>query len=153
MLRKRLILRFINLWPPYLGPGIRVRRIDLARGLVEVEMRLRWWNRNYVGTHYGGSLYSMCDPFYMLILMEQLGARFTVWDKSAAVRFRKPGRGTVRARFEITPEEIEQIRATAMREGKAEPVFVARVVDTEGQLIAEVEKLVHVKYEKKKRGG
>lgn len=151
-LRKRLLLRFINLWPPYLGSGIRVRRIDLAGGRVDVEMKLRWWNRNYVGTHYGGSLYSMCDPFYMLILIEHLGSRFTVWDKSAAIRFRKPGRGTVSARFEIPTEEIERIRTSAMREGKAEPTFVARVLDADGQLIAEVEKLVHVKYEKKKRG-
>ncbi|HVR42362.1 MAG TPA: DUF4442 domain-containing protein [Thermoanaerobaculia bacterium] len=150
-LKKRIFHRLIDLWPPYLGSGIRVRRLDLAGGVVEVEMKLRWWNRNYVGTHYGGSLYSMCDPFYMLILLEQLGGRFVVWDKSASIRFRKPGRGTVRARFEIAKGEIDEIRTAAMRDGKAEPRFVAKVVDADGQVIAEVEKRVHVKYEKKRK--
>lgn len=149
--RKRLIQRLINVWPPYLGAGIRVRRLDLAGGVVEVEMKLRWWNRNYVGTHYGGSLYSMCDPFFMLILMEQLGGKFIVWDKAATIRFRKPGRGTVRARFEISADEVERIRATAMADEKAEPRFVTLVLDEDDQVIAEVEKLVHVKRDRKKR--
>lgn len=152
-LRKWFVFRFINLWPPYLGSGIRIRKLDLASGVVEVELKLRWWNRNYVGTQYGGSLYSMCDPFYMLILMENLGPRFIVWDKSGVVRFRRPGRGTVRARFEITPEQIAQIRDAALKDGKAEPVFVAKVVDDDGQVVAEVEKLVHVKRDKKKKRG
>ncbi|HUP66525.1 MAG TPA: DUF4442 domain-containing protein [Thermoanaerobaculia bacterium] len=143
------MIRFINFWPPYFGSGIRVRRIDLAGGIVDVEMKLRWWNRNYVGTHYGGSLYSMCDPFFMLILLEHVGPRFTVWDKSASIRFRTPGRGLVRAHFEITPEEIAEIQETAMRGGKAEPRFVVKILDQNDQVVAEVEKLVHVKYGKK----
>lgn len=150
-IRRWLIFRLINYWPPYLGSGIRVTRLALPEGIVEVELKFRWWNRNYVGTQYGGSLYSMCDPFYMLILMENLGSRFIVWDKAATIRFRSPGRGAVRARFEITPEEIEQIRQSALRDGKVEPRFVTQVVDEAGQVIAEVEKLVHVKKEKKKR--
>ena len=149
--RKWLIFRLINFWPPYLGSGIKVRTLDMAKGVVEVELGLHWWNRNYVGTQYGGSLYSMCDPFYMLILMENLGPRFIVWDKSGVVRFRRPGRGKVRARFEITPEEIERIRETAMRDGKVEPVFIAKVIDDDGQVVAEVEKLVHIKRDKSKK--
>lgn len=151
LIRKYLIFRLINVWPPYLGSGIRVRRLDLHGGVVEVEMKLRWWNRNYVGTHYGGSLYSMCDPFFMLILMEQLGNRFIIWDKSATIRFRKPGRGIVRVRFEISPEEVERIRVTAMKDGKAEPRFVSHIIDQDGQVIADVEKLIHVKRNRKKR--
>lgn len=149
--RKWLLFRLINFWPPYLGSGIRVTRLAFEEGVVEVELKLRWWNRNYVGTQYGGSLYSMCDPFYMLILMERLEGRFVVWDKAASIRFRRPGRGRVRARFEIPAEKIEEIRDTAIREGKAEPVFVTQVIDDDGQVIAEVEKLVHVKKERKKR--
>lgn len=149
--RKWLIFRFINLWPPFAGAGIRVTRNDIASGVIEVRLKLRWWNRNYVGTHYGGSLYSMCDPFFMLILMEHLGPGFTVWDKAATIRFRKPGRGIVRARFEISSEEVDEIRETATREGKAEPLFVARVIDSEDQIVAEVEKLVHVKKNRKKK--
>jgi acyl-coenzyme A thioesterase PaaI-like protein len=149
--KKRLIFNMINFWPPHRGAGIRVRRLDLAGGVVDVEMKLRWWNRNYVGTHFGGSLYSMCDPWFMLILIEHLGAGYTVWDKAATIRFRKPGRKLVRARFEITEDEIERIREEATRQGKSEPRFVVRVIDVDDQVIAEVEKLVHVKREKAKR--
>ena len=89
--------RLINLWPPFLGAGIRVTRIAPGWREVDVEMKLRRWNRNYVGTHYGGSLYSMADPFFMLMLIENLGREYIVWDKSASIRFRKPGKGVVRA--------------------------------------------------------
>ena len=150
-IRKRIIFALINFWPPYLGSGIRVTRNDISAGVIEVRMKLHWWNRNYVRTHYGGSLYSMCDPFYMLILMEHLGPGFTVWDKAATIRFRKPGTGTVRARFEIPPDEIATIRENAIREGKVEPVFTAQVLDDDGQVIAEVEKRVHVKKNRKKK--
>ena len=150
-LKKILIFRLINFWPPYLASGIRITRLQISTGVIEVQMKLHWWNRNYVGTHYGGSLYSMCDPFYMLILIERLGSGFIVWDKRASIRFRTPGRGRVRARFEITEQEIEEIRETAIRDGKAEPLFVVKVLDDQDQVVAEVEKLVHVKREKKKR--
>jgi len=63
--------------------GIRVRRISADFQTIDVEMPLRFWNRNYVGTHFGGSLYSMCDPFFMVMLMENLGPDYIVWDKAA----------------------------------------------------------------------
>jgi hypothetical protein len=39
---------------------------------------------------YGGSLYSMTDPFYMPMLISNLGSDYVVWDKAAHIRFRKP---------------------------------------------------------------
>ena len=76
-------------------------------------MKLRFWNRNYVGTHYGGSLYSMADPFYMLMLMENLGRDYIVWDKAASIRFRKPGKGRVKAEFRLTDAQLDDIREKA----------------------------------------
>jgi len=143
--RRPLLLRLVNLWPPYLGAGIRVTRISDDLTTFEVRMKLRFYNRNYVGTHFGGSLYSMCDPFFMLILINNLGRGYEVWDKTATIRFRRPGRSTVHATFHIPPEEIEAIRRRADEEGKTEPTFHAEVVDDEGQVIAQVEKLVHVR--------
>lgn len=138
------MIRLLNLYPPYLGAGVRVRTsADLHT--FDVRMKLHWWNRNYVGTHFGGSLYTMCDPFYMLILFEQLGRDYIVWDKAATIRFRRPGRGAVRAVFHIPPERIEEIRAAADRDGKVEPVFTAEVRDEQGELVAEVEKLLYVR--------
>lgn len=143
--RRRLLLKLVNFWPPYLGAGIRVTRIAADLRTFEVRMKLRWYNRNYVGTHYGGSLYSMCDPFFMLILLEGLGSGYEVWDKAASIRFRRPGRGTVTARFHVSEDEIEAIRREADAQGKTEPRFTAEVLDEAGEVVAEVEKLLHVR--------
>jgi hypothetical protein len=144
LLDRRWLIRLLNIYPPYVGAGVRVRASADLRTF-DVRMTLRWWNRNYVRTHFGGSLYTMCDPFYMLILFEQLGRDYIVWDKAATIRFRRPGKGTVRAHFHIPPERIEEIRAAADRDGKVEPVFTVEVRDERGDLVAEVEKLLYVR--------
>ncbi len=135
----------LALYPPYLGAGVRATSIAEDFGTVEVRMGLHFWNRNYVGTQFGGSLYSMVDPFYMLMLIELLGPGYVVWDKAATIRFRRPGRGPVRARLEIPPQRVEEIRRAADAEGRTEPRFTAVVVDEAGEVVAEVEKLLSVR--------
>jgi len=142
-MKKRLLLRSINAWPPFLGAGIRVTR--MASNAIDVEMRLRFWNRNYVGTHFGGSLYSMTDPFFMLMLLENLGPEYLVWDKAATIRFKKPGRGKVRAEFRLSDEQIDEIRQAVAANGKTEPTFAVQVKDEAGEVVAEVEKVLWVK--------
>jgi hypothetical protein len=144
-MRKSWLLRLIHFWPPYLGAGVRVTKIAPDFTSIEVEMKLRFWNTNYVGTHFGGSLYSMVDPFYMLMLLENLGRDYLVWDKAATIRFKRPGRGRVRARFQVSREEVEAIRALADREDKTEPRFQIQILDEEGSLVAEVEKVLWVR--------
>lgn len=141
-MKKRFLLRAINAWPPFLGAGIRVTR--MSSKAIDVEMKLRRWNRNYVGTHFGGSLYSMTDPFFMLMLIDSLGPEYLVWDKAATIRFKKPGRGKVRAEFRLTDEQIDEIRGAAAN-GKTEPTFVVQVKDEAGEVVAEVEKVLWVK--------
>src|SRR5579871_5440034 len=137
--------RWINFWPPFLGAGIRIKRISADMRAVDVEMKLRWWNANYVGTHFGGSLYAMTDAFYMLMLMANLGPDYIVWDKGASIRYRKPGRGTVRAEFRLTNAQLDDIREKLKTLAKYEPTFTVEVKDEQGNLIAEVEKVLHVR--------
>lgn len=144
MASRRLLLRLLNLYPPYLGAGVRVKASPDLR-TYEVRMKLRWWNRNYVNTHFGGSLYSMCDPFFMLMLMDALGSGYIVWDKAATIRFRRPGKGTVRAVFQLPLERVQEIRAAVDAGGKVEPVFTVEVVNEQGEVVAEVEKLLYVR--------
>jgi acyl-coenzyme A thioesterase PaaI-like protein len=143
--KKRWLLRALSLYPPYVGAGIRVRRVSPDLRTIDVEMRLRFWNRNYAGTHFGGSLFSMCDPFYMLMLIENLGRDYVVWDKSAAIRFLRPGRGRVSARFHLAAERLEEIRAQADARGRVEPEFVVEVRDEAGEVVAEVTKRISVR--------
>jgi len=140
----RRVLRWINLWPPYLGAGVRVRRVPGAAA-VEVTMKRRFWNGNYYGTHFGGSLYSMCDPFFTLLLFWQLGRGYTVLDQAATIEFLAPGTGTVRARFEVPPARVAEIRAAAASGEKLLPSFEARVHGPDGELVARVDKVVYVR--------
>jgi len=135
----------MNLWPPFLGAGIRIKKLTPDWREIDVEMKLRRWNANYVGTHYGGSLYSMTDPFFMVMLIENLGSNYIVWDKSATIRFRKPGRGAVFAKFRLTDNEIEEIKRGLENQEKIERVFAVEVKDESGSVIAEVEKLLHIR--------
>jgi acyl-coenzyme A thioesterase PaaI-like protein len=149
--KKRNIIRWLSYWPPYLGAGVSVRRVSPDFLEIDVEMKLRPWNRNYFGTHFGGSLYSMCDPFLVLMMVENLGPGYVVWDKAACIRFKKPGRGTVRAEFRLTREEVEAVRARVEVEPKVEPVYVVNVYDAEGSVIAEVEKTLYVRRKERKQ--
>ena len=142
---KRYMRRYLNIWPPFLGAGIRVKRLAPDWKEIDVEMKLRRWNANYVGTHYGGSLYSMADPFFMLMLIENLGKDYIVWDKAASIRFKKPGRGTVSARFRLSDEQIDEIRQALTSQAKIERVFMVEIRDEAGVVVAEVEKLLHIR--------
>ena len=144
--RQRWMEKLINLYPPLVGAGIRSHTLD--ERTVEVEMKLTAFNVNLVGVHFGGSLYAMCDPWFMLILMRLLGKDYIVWDKAASIQFKKPGRGRVKARFHIPPERVEEIRKDVDAQGKIEPVFFVDVVGEEGEIIASVEKLLYVRRKK-----
>jgi len=137
--------RWINLWPPFLGAGIRIKHIAPDMKAIDVEMKLHFWNANYVGTHFGVSLFAMTDAFYMLMLMANLGRDYIVWDKAATIRYRKPGRGTVWAEFRLFDSQIEEIREKLKTLPKYEPVFSVEVKDELGIVIAEVEKVLHVR--------
>jgi len=139
------LIKKVNLYPPYLGMGVRVRsfRDDFTR--FEVELRARWYNRNLFGTHFGGSLYAMSDPFYVFIITINLGNGYIVWDKSAAIEFLKPAKGTIVGVFEIEKARLEEIRAEVDALGKSTYHFETELRDQSGQPVARVRKEVYVR--------
>lgn len=141
----RRVLSLMRFYPPYLGAGVRITRSDPERGLVEVAMKLTPWNRNYMGTHFGGSLYAMCDPFYMFLVIQRLGPDYVVWDKAATIDFLRPGRGRVTARFELDDQRMAQIREEVDRTGKCHPRFEVVVRDDQGEPVARVGKVLSVR--------
>ena len=146
-MHSRLFKALINIYPPYLGTGIQVKKITPDYREILTEMTLRWYNRNYVGTHFGGSLYAMVDPFYMLMLMQILGKSYTVWDKSSHIEFIRPARGTVQARFEITDADLHRIYEQTRDNGKYLPVFEVNI--TQGKtVVARAKKELYVRRKK-----
>ena len=137
--------RFINLWPPFLGAGIKVSKIGKDFNDITVEMKLRKWNKNYVGTHYGGSLFSMTDPFFALIAIRNLGKDYIVWDQESSIKFKKPGKGKVSAHFNISAEKLKELKDLADKNPKVEPTFIVQVKDEQGDVVAEVSKTLYIR--------
>jgi len=147
---KLKMLKFgINLWPPFLGAGIRLKHIAPDYKEVIVTMKLRWYNRNYVGTHFGGSLAAMTDPFYMLMLIHVLGKEYIVWDKTSTIDFIAPGRGTVTARFTLKDDQIAEIKSKTANGDPYYPEFSVDIVNESAEVIARVSKKLYVR---KKQG-
>jgi len=142
----------LNLWGPFLGNGIRVVEATSDWRYVRVELRQHWWNKNLVGTAFGGALFAMCDPFYMVMLVINLGPDYLVWDRAATIHFRRPGRGTVHAEFRLSAEQLDAVRAAADRDGRHDATFTATVTDAEGTAVAEVEKVIYLRSRKSAAG-
>jgi acyl-coenzyme A thioesterase PaaI-like protein len=137
-----------NLWPPFRGMGVKVREIAPDFRHATVELRMRLLNRNYVGTHFGGSMFAMTDPFYMVMMMHVLGSGYIVWDKAGSIRFLKPGRGTLTARFEITQAMVDEAIAKTADGAKFEPTYAVDLKDGEGEVVATVEKTLYIRKKK-----
>lgn len=138
----------INLWPPFLLTGIKVTRLSADFRELSVRLKLWPWNRNAVGVHFGGSLYAMTDPFYMLMLKAQLGSEYVVWDKYADIDYIKPGKGTVTCDFNVAPALIDDILEHTASGEKYLPQLTMYVVDQQGELVAKVNRTLYIRRKK-----
>ena len=141
----RLLRLGLNLWPPFLGAGIRVRRIAADFREVQVDMRLGVGNRNYFGTHFGGSLYAMTDPFFVLMVHHNLPRGYMVWDKAGSIEYVAPGRGPVSATLRLEQRDIDTIVRMTADGDKHLHLFKVDIVDREGLTVARVEKIVYAR--------
>jgi acyl-coenzyme A thioesterase PaaI-like protein len=134
-----------NLFPAYRGTGGRIAYIAADYREVRVRLPLSWRTRNYVGTIFGGSLYGAVDPIFMIMLIQLLGRDYIVWDKSATIRFRKPGRTTLYATFTIDEAELEAIRLATANGEPVDRVYHVDLADEQGVVHASVEKVIYVR--------
>ena len=141
----KLFKRMLNIYPPYIGAGIHVTYISEDWKELHVSMALRWFNRNAVGTHFGGSLYSMIDPHLMLLLMKSLGKDYLVWDKSADIEFIKASKKKVTSVIKFQHEDIEDIRKKTDNGEKYLPNFILEIKDEDEDLVARVKKTIYVR--------
>jgi acyl-coenzyme A thioesterase PaaI-like protein len=144
-LRMKLVRWGFNLIPAYWGTGARVTFIADDYRDVRLELPLSWRTRNYVGTIFGGSIYAAVDPVYMIMLIKNLGPDYIVWDKAAFVRFRKPGRTRLYARFTLSEDQLEHVRSEVASNGRIDSVYQVALTDRSGTVHAEIEKTIHVR--------
>lgn len=137
--------RILNLWPPFLFTGIRCEQIAGDWRSASVRLKLSWFNRNAVGTHFGGSIFAMTDPFFMLLWMQLMGPGYVVWDRSAHIHFKLPGRGTLRARFHVDDAALASALKATANGDKYEPVFRVDVLNEAGETVASIDKQLYIR--------
>lgn len=152
MFKKAWVMKLLlNIWPPMLFAGIRIKVLNSDYSYARVELRLKSWNKNAVGTHFGGSLYSMTDPFYMLMFKARLGNQYYVWDKSADIDYLKPGKGVITAEFAITDAMMAEVKQQTESGEKYLPSFPVYLKDQQGDLVAVVNRTMYIRRKKRFR--
>ncbi len=141
----RLLKWGLNIYGPYLGAGVKVTSISKDWRKTRVSMKLKWYNKNIMGTHFGGSLYSMVDPHLMLMLMQILGKDYQVWDKSAEIEFVKPGRITVHSELEVSNDDLAAIIKNTKAGEKYFHKFEVAVTDEQNDIVAKINKVLYIK--------
>ena len=144
-LNSRMLRIGFNIHPAYRGTGGRVTYISSDFREITVRVPLSRRTRNYVGTIFGGSMFGAVDPMYMIMLMKNLGAGYVVWDKSASIRFRRPGRSALTAKFTLDQSELDEIRSALVESSATERVYAIDLVDVEGNVCASVEHRIHIR--------
>lgn len=149
--RPRFFQGALNIWPPFVGAGIVIDHVSEDFRHVTVLLKDRIVNRNYVGCHFGGSLFAMTDPFYMLMFIQILGPKYYVWDLASKIHFVDPAYGTIRADFRIDEETLRIIREKTQSGEKYEHLFPVELIDENGKVVSRVEKTLYFRLKPKYR--
>lgn len=141
---KTCLMRWrLNLFPVFRRTGARLTYIAPDLREIRIALPLNWKTRNYVGTIYGGSMYSAVDGILMVMFINLLGRDYIVWDKSGRIRYRKPGRNTLTGRFLVSQQDLDEIRDRLVDADRFEKEFRIDLVDEDGDVCAEIDKLLH----------
>jgi acyl-coenzyme A thioesterase PaaI-like protein len=141
----------LNIWPPFWGAGIKILSISDDFREVKMRLKLRWWNKNANRTQYGGSIFSLTDPVYSLMLMGILGEQYYVWDKEASINFIKPGQSDLYAEFCVSQDQLQDILNKTSDGDKCFPEFITYVKDRNGTVVSEVQRKLYVRKKPKYR--
>lgn len=148
-MKASVLKNLMNFWPPFMGAGIKILRIADDYRELEVALKQKWFNKNIVGSHFGGSLYAMVDPFYMLMLMNILGDDYIVWDRFASIDFIAPGKGTVTAKFTLNETQIEKIKQETVSCDKYVAVLPVDIKNEKNEIVATATKHIYVRLKKR----
>lgn len=145
MLKARYLKWGINLWPPYWGTGIKLTELADDYHYAKVIIKHRRYNLNYFGTHYGGNLFSMTDPFYILMIVNRLGSEYYVWDRKAEIEYIKPGHGTLTAEFYVTDQMIDNFKKHTANGDKYLPMLDVEIIDEDKEIVAKLTRTLYIR--------
>src|SRR5699024_6274301 len=139
----KFLQRFMRIWPPYLGAGIKPEYIaeDASRSIVTHKPNIL--TRNLVGTAFGGTMLSMTDPFFMFAGVYGLGKEYLVWDVGVEAKFVKPGRGKITADMQVADETWDLIKRKTANGEKYLHWFDVEITDAHGDVVAIIRRQVY----------
>jgi acyl-coenzyme A thioesterase PaaI-like protein len=143
-LKTRLFRHAINFYPAYFGSGGKVKHIARDWREVRMELPYSWRTKGSSGALFGGSIYAAIDPFYAMMVAKNVGAEYVVWDKAAKIRYRRPGREKLHARFVLEDGEVEKILEGLRGRKSVDRVYTVELADEKGEVHAVIEKTVYV---------
>lgn len=149
MISEKILLKFWNFWPPFLGAGIKIQEIKPDFSYLRVRLKFTFWNKNIIRTQYGGSMFSMTDPFYMVMLGYRLGKDYRAIDKAAGIQFLKKGLTALTAEFSLTDADISDIKVRLEVIEKFDWERTIDIFDEDKNVVARVTKVIQIKLNKK----
>jgi len=141
----RGIKLMFRLWPPLWFTGIRFAEVSDDLRSLTTTMSMRVYNKNIMGVHFGGSLFAMTDPCYMMLLMTALGKNYVVWDKAASIEFVKPGKGLVKAHFALSQGDLDDILEKTAGGNKYFKVMPVTITDETGDTVALLQRTLYIR--------
>lgn len=143
-----------NFSPMYRRSTGRIFKVSDDLLSIKVRIKLSYKNSNYVGSIFGGSLFSATDPIFMIQLMNILDKNYVVWDKAASIKFKKPAKETCYIDFVFTNDEIVQIKNDVATKKEIDLIKNIQITNKDKSIVfAEVSKTIYVadkKYYKEK---
>lgn len=146
LFRKRWLqdLRRIELYPPFMMMGVKVKEMSEDHREALFTLPLKWWAKNMHGTQFGGFICAVTDPLPAL-MCGKIFPGTIYWTKYNAVEFHKPAQGTLYIKVKITEKDIHSIQSALDRDGKTVHYFEFECRDSSGTLIASVRNGVYVR--------
>ena len=143
---KSIVLKYgFNLSPMYRRTSAKVVYISEDFLKIQIKLPFSYKNTNYVGTIFGGSMFSAVDPFPMTQLMNLIGDDYVVWDKAAEIFFRRPAKEDIYADFIYSIEELEEIKKKAKELNEFEIVKITKLTNKDKSIVyCEVHKKVYI---------
>ena len=148
-LKTRLKRIAFNFFPAVWASGGKYTYVSEDMRELHLKLPLNLRSRNYIGTIFGGSMFSATDPMFFMMLIKNLPG-YIIWDKASSIRYKKPGRDVLYTKTKITQEDIDSIVEELKSKDKLDRVFTLDLIDTAGDGCATIKKNIHIRHKHKK---
>ncbi|MEW8030135.1 MAG: DUF4442 domain-containing protein [Candidatus Thiodiazotropha sp.] len=154
---KHILFKYgFNFSPMYRRSTAKITYVSKDLLNVKIKLPISYKNKNYIGSIFGGSLFSSVDPIPMVQLINLLEHKYIIWDKSAQIIFNIPARDDLYAEFTFNEEELNQIREQVEKDNETVIVKTTCLTNKDQtKVFCEVRKTIYISkksnYRKRRR--